>query len=323
MFIVGETYRFQNVEYGTLLEMGEGRENAPFTLRVAKEASENQQWSLIDAPKPGGYHLRNVGWSGAGDGTAGNRVMAYQVLGGGHQVWVTYDANRALQWTVDRDATKDEYIIRFNLSVGTWFFLGARSSEAPVCFHDITSTAQTAPSHLRWKFTAVWPSIPRDVYFIRSFGGLGLYMAVAGQPLQEPSKAPPLYEDEENLIFTMSANRNNTEHQPWDVEPLSNGRVRLRNVQMDSFLETQRNEVTYGDLVGKLNASAGAAWQLRSIGGFGFSISISSPEVTNVPLALTVVPRNGRNQVFLSPLTLEISFGPLTLSSFLFDTSLE
>ncbi|KAJ3511411.1 hypothetical protein NLJ89_g4115 [Agrocybe chaxingu] len=225
--------------------------------------------------------------------------MAYQVLGGGHQVWVTYDANRALEWTVDRDKTKDEYI--FSPYPGTWFFLGASTGEAP----NLSFTGKTAPSHLRWKFTAVWPSMPQDTYFIRSFGGLELYMAVAGQPLQGSSKAPPLYEEGEHLAFTVSANaaRNNTEHQLWEMEPLSNGRVNLRNVQLDCFLETQRNEVTYGDLVGKLNASAGAAWQLRSIGGFGFSISISSPKVMNVPLALTVLPRNGRDQVFLSPLS--------------------
>jgi hypothetical protein len=90
-----------------------------------------------------------------------------------------------------------------------------------------------------------------------------------------------------------------TSAQLWQVEPLLNGKIHLKNMSLNLFLRLLKDDPSLGDLVG---SQKGEPWQLTSVGGVGYTITIQPPRIASsgqVTFALTML--DGSNQIVLAP----------------------
>jgi len=137
-FQVGETYRIQNVDYGTYLDMTSGLDKSKLQLRSFKEWSKEQQvralclishaenifivlilarfqWCFERSPGlRDRYWLRNVGYSGAsGERTSKPLIFHVKSQGSDSCCYITSNPQTGTQWIhweVEYDEARDEYL---------------------------------------------------------------------------------------------------------------------------------------------------------------------------------------------------------------------
>jgi len=285
LFTPGETYRIQNVEQGTFLELYQSTVGSPLALRPHKEFSEKQQWTLESFPSREGFVLQNVSASRRSNGSP--TYITYDGL-------IVLDPTQAASISLESLEAEHLSIKLLHQNGSAWRLLWANTlTTVHVRDHNGSIQLPGAEDSNKWRLIPVWPSLPGGpMYTIRNVvSGLALNMNTMVSPPTSPLAKRG----------TGTAGAMASPPQLWQVEPLLNGRIHLKNTSLDLFLRLLKDDPdpSLGDLIG---SQKGEPWQLTRVGGVGYTITIQPPQIASsgkVTFALTIL--EGSSQIILAP----------------------